>query len=65
VCGVFNILMFFILVLADGLCCASILHPIWCWYKFPEAGTISIDLDQLSRFYLKKETESSLRNVMF
>jgi hypothetical protein len=31
----------------------------------PEIGNISIDWAQLSRFYLKTETESSLRNVMF
>jgi hypothetical protein len=30
-----------------------------------EIGTSSIDLAQLSRFYLKTETKSSLRNVMF
>jgi hypothetical protein len=28
-------------------------------------GTSSIDWAQLSRFYLKMETESSLRNVVF
>jgi hypothetical protein len=31
----------------------------------PEMGTSSIDRAQLSRFYLKTETESSLRNVTF
>jgi hypothetical protein len=31
----------------------------------PEIGTCSIDWAQLSRFYLKTETESSLRNVVF
>jgi hypothetical protein len=31
----------------------------------PEIGTSSIDWAQLSRFYLKTETESSLRNVVF
>jgi hypothetical protein len=31
----------------------------------PEIWTISIDWAQLSRFYLNKETESSLRNVVF
>jgi hypothetical protein len=30
----------------------------------PEIGTSSIDWAQLSRFYLKTETESSLRNVV-
>jgi hypothetical protein len=33
--------------------------------KCPEIGISSIDLAQLSRFYLKTETESSLRNVVF
>jgi hypothetical protein len=37
----------------------------WCWYRFPEIGTSCIDWAQLSRFYLKTETESSLRNVVF
>jgi hypothetical protein len=31
----------------------------------PEKGTSSIDWAQLSKFYLKAETESSLRNVVF
>jgi hypothetical protein len=31
----------------------------------PEIGTSSIDWAQLSRFYLKTETEFSLRNVVF
>jgi hypothetical protein len=31
----------------------------------PEIGTSSINWVQLSRFYLKMETESSLRNVVF
>jgi hypothetical protein len=39
--------------------------PSWCWYRCPEMGTRSIDWGQLSRFYLKTETESSLRNVVF
>jgi hypothetical protein len=38
--------------------------PSWCWYRCPETGTSSIDGAQLSRFYLKTETESSLRNVV-
>jgi hypothetical protein len=37
----------------------------WCWYRCPEIGTSSVDWVQLSRFYLKTETESSLRNVVF
>jgi hypothetical protein len=39
--------------------------PFWCWYMYPEIGTTSINCAQLSRFYLKTETESSLRNVVF
>jgi hypothetical protein len=35
------------------------------WIMSPEIGTSSIDWTQLSRFYLKTETESSLRNVAF
>jgi hypothetical protein len=31
----------------------------------PEIGTSSIDWAQLSTFHLKKETESSLRNVEY
>jgi hypothetical protein len=31
----------------------------------PEIGTSSIERAQLSRFHLKTETESSLRNVVF
>jgi hypothetical protein len=39
--------------------------PCWCWYRCPKIGTSSIDWGQLSRFYLKMKTESSLRKVMF
>jgi hypothetical protein len=39
--------------------------PSWCWYRCPEIGTSSIDWAKLSRFYLKTETETSLRNVVF
>jgi hypothetical protein len=35
------------------------------FFGSPEIGTSSIDWTQLSRFYLKTETESSLRNVVF
>jgi hypothetical protein len=35
------------------------------WYRCPEIGTSCIDWAQLSRFYLKTETESSLGNVVF
>jgi hypothetical protein len=61
-CGVFYI---FVLALADGLSCTWLVCPIWCWYRCPEIGTSSIDWAQLSRFYLKTETESSLGNVVF
>jgi hypothetical protein len=33
--------------------------------RCPEVGTSCIDWAQLSRFYLKTETEFSLRNVVF
>jgi hypothetical protein len=39
--------------------------PSWCWYRRPEIGSSSIDWTQLSRFYLKTETESSIRNTVF
>jgi hypothetical protein len=39
--------------------------PSWCWCTYPEIGTSCIDWAQLNRFYLKTETESSLRNVLF
>jgi hypothetical protein len=32
---------------------------------YPEIGISSIDLAQLSRFYLKTETESNIRNIVF
>jgi hypothetical protein len=34
------------------------------WHRCPEIGTSSIDWAQLCRFYLKTETESSLRNAV-
>jgi hypothetical protein len=40
-------------------------HKLSCsWYRCPEIGTSSIDWAQLSRFYLKTETETSLRIVV-
>jgi hypothetical protein len=59
-----DVLLIFLLALADSLCCAWFIYPIlyWCWC--PEIGTSSIDWAQLSRFHLKTETESSLRNVV-
>jgi hypothetical protein len=46
----------FVLILADGfiLC--------WCWCL--EIESSYIDLAQLSRFHLKAETKSSLRNAV-
>jgi hypothetical protein len=41
----------------------SLYTPSWCWCRWPEIGTSSIDWAQLNRFYLKTQTESSLRNV--
>jgi hypothetical protein len=55
----------FVLALADGLCCAWLVYPVLRWYRCPEIGTSSIDWVQLSRFHLKTETESSLRNAVF
>jgi hypothetical protein len=42
-----------------GLCTLS-----RCRYRCPEISTSSIDWAQLSRFYLKTDIESSLRNVV-
>jgi hypothetical protein len=55
----------FVLALADGLCYSWLAYPICCLYRCPEIGSTSLDWAQLSRFYMKTETESSLRNVMF
>jgi hypothetical protein len=33
--------------------------------KKPEIGTSTIDWAQMTRFHLKKETESSLRNIVW
>jgi hypothetical protein len=52
----------FVLTVADGLCCAWFMYHMLCWC--PEIGTSSIEWAQLSRFNLKAETESSLRNVV-
>jgi hypothetical protein len=43
-----------------GLCVTS-----WRWNRCPEIRTSSIDWAHLSRLYLKTETESTLRNVVF
>jgi hypothetical protein len=39
--------------------------PSWMWHMFLEIGTNSIKWTQLSRFYLKMETESSLQTLCF
>jgi hypothetical protein len=58
--------MFLMLVLnlAEGLCCAWFIYSILCWCRCPEIRSSSIDWAQLSRFYLKTETEFSLRNAV-
>jgi hypothetical protein len=53
-----------LLALADGLCRAWFLYLMLRWCGCPEIGGCSIDWDQLSRFYLKMEPESSLRNLL-
>jgi hypothetical protein len=60
------LLMFlmFVLTFAGSLCCASFIYPIMCWCRCPKIGTNCINWAQLSRFHLKTETESSLRNVV-
>jgi hypothetical protein len=46
------------------VCAVLTLYTLsWCWCKCPDIGISSIDWTQLSRFHLKTETESSLRNV--
>jgi hypothetical protein len=63
VCRVYFDILMFVLTLADGLCCAWCIYPVLCWCWCPELGTSSIDWAQLSRFHLKTEIESCLRNV--
>jgi hypothetical protein len=36
----------------------------WFWYGYEEIGNSSVEWTQLSRFQLKTESESSLRNVV-
>jgi hypothetical protein len=58
----FNVLSY----LSQMVCAVLDLYTLsWCWYRCPEIGTSSVYCAQLSRFYLKTETESSLRNVVF
>jgi hypothetical protein len=54
-----------VLTLADGSCCAWFPYLILRWCRRAEIGTSSIDLAQMSKFYQKTETESSLRNLVF
>jgi hypothetical protein len=46
---------------ALGLCTLS---GVWCRFRCPEKGDSSTDWTQLSRFHLKTETESKIRNVL-
>jgi hypothetical protein len=46
------------------LCYLWLVYLVWCWYGCPEVETSCTDFAQLSRVYLKTETESSLRNVV-
>jgi hypothetical protein len=57
--------LMFDLTLADCLCCAWLVYPIFMLYRCSEIEGSSIDWAQLSRFHLKTETESSLRNFVF
>jgi hypothetical protein len=52
----------FALSLADGLRCVWFIYPILSWRLCPERRNSSIVWAQLSRFHLKTETESNLRN---
>jgi hypothetical protein len=55
-----------IVQISSGIVCAVFMYPILELAQVcPEIGTSSIDWVELSGFYLKTETESSLRNVMF
>jgi hypothetical protein len=58
-------LLKFVLILEVGLFCAWFIYHILCWCWCPDIVSSSIDWAQLSRFHLKTESESSLRNVMF
>jgi hypothetical protein len=50
---------------ADALCCALFIYHILCWCWHPEIGINYNNWVQLSRFHMKKETESSLGNAVF
>jgi hypothetical protein len=50
---------------SDELCCLALYTPSWKWHRCPEIGTSSVYWNQLSRFYLRTEIESRLRNVVF
>jgi hypothetical protein len=55
----------FVFTPADSLCCVWFICPALCWFQCSEIGTSSIDWAQLSKFYLKTETEPSVRNDVF
>jgi hypothetical protein len=61
----FIILQCFVLALADGLCYALLVYPILVLVQVSGDRSSSIDWAQLHSFFLKKETDSSLRNVVF
>jgi hypothetical protein len=58
-------ILMFVWNLADGSCCAWFVYHNLCWCSSHEIRTSCIDSAQLSRFLLKTERESSLRNVVF
>jgi hypothetical protein len=52
--------------LSQMVCAVLGLHTLsWCCYRYPEIWTSSIDWIQRNRFYLKTETEVTLRNGVF
>jgi hypothetical protein len=62
---VFNFIVKILLILTYDLCSVDQTMNDSPFYRCPEIGTSSIDWVQLSRFYLKTETESGLRNAVF
>jgi hypothetical protein len=52
------------LTLCGGLCCVRFINPVDVAAS-GETETSSFRWERLSRFYLKMETKSSLRNVVF
>jgi hypothetical protein len=58
------VFQYFVLTLADGLCCAWFPYPVLCWCRCPKIGTSSINWAQLSRFYLKTHRIQSLKRCV-